>query len=54
MDLERLLDDVGFVPNLNINTENLPFKDFWNPSCVHRPRVCLRRPRVSVAFIFKK
>ena len=37
MDLERLPDDVGFVPNLNINAENLPFKDFWNPSCVHRP-----------------
>jgi len=27
-DLERLLDDVGNVPNLNINAENLSFLCF--------------------------
>ena len=37
-DLERLLDDVGFVavPNININAKNLSFIGFWNPSYVRK------------------
>ena len=34
--LEWLVDDVGFVPNLNISVEKLAFHSFWNPSCVCR------------------
>ena len=51
MGLERLLDDVGFIPNLNINVENLPFIGFYNPSCVRRSMpayACLRPAYVYV------
>ena len=43
--LEWLLDNVRFVPNLNINTKNLHFLCFWNPTCVRRlvlAYACLR------------
>ena len=30
--LERLLDDVGFVPKPSFNVENLAFHSFWNLS----------------------
>ena len=33
--LERLLDDVGFVPKLSFNATNFPHS-FWNPPCMRR------------------
>ena len=30
--LERLLEDVRFIPNLSFNAEKLVFRNFWNPS----------------------
>ena len=32
--MERLLDDMGFIPNLNFNAEKLAFHSFWNPNYV--------------------
>ena len=32
--LERLPDDVEFIPNININAENLPCLGFWNLLCM--------------------
>ena len=64
-DLERLLDDVGYVPSLNFNIENL-FFSLWNLTCmicayVHmhlalraQLLACMHKPRVSVAFYFPK
>ena len=38
--LERLLDDMGFIPNLNINAENMHFLCFETlPTCAGS---CLR------------
>ena len=34
--LERLLEDVGFILNLSINVENLPYLCFWNLLCVRK------------------
>ena len=34
--LERLPDDVEFIPNLSFNAKNLPFIALWNPSNVRR------------------
>ena len=51
MGLEWLLGDVGFIPNLNINIENLSFIGFYNPSCVCRSMLayaCLRPAYVYV------
>ena len=65
--LERSLDDVGFVPNLNINVENLPCLGFWKSLYVHKIKpayacrklrtqadLCVRIARVSFGFIFQK
>ena len=35
--LERLSDDVGFIPNLKFNAENLPFIVSGTLACVHMP-----------------
>ena len=35
--LERLPNDVGFVPNLSFNAENLPFIVFGTLACIHMP-----------------
>ena len=40
--LERLPDDVGFVPNLKINAKILPYLYFWNPLYV-QDCACVRR-----------
>ena len=53
--LERLPDEVGFVPNLKFNVEKFVFYSFWNPSmrtharvhirmhkaCIHKSRACV-------------
>ena len=64
--LEQSLDDVGFVPNLNINAKNLPCLGFWKSLYVHKitptyvcrkPRTqadsCVRIARVSFGLIFQ-
>ena len=64
--LEQSLDDVGFVPNLNINAENLPSLGFWKSLCVHKIKLayackkqctqadsCVRITRVSFGLIFQ-
>ena len=65
--LERLPNDVGFVPNLNINVENMSFLYFWNLTCARRLGLhahaswlytqddsCVRMPRASLALLFQK
>ena len=49
--LERLPDDVGFVPNLKINAKILPYLYFWNP--LYCARLCLRAQTDSCMCILR-
>ena len=40
--LEWLPNDMGFIPNLTLNTEKHVFHSFWNPSMRAQARVCVR------------
>ena len=42
MGLERLPDNVGFIPNLSINAENFPFFMFLKPYMPMQDRACVR------------
>ena len=48
MGLERSPNNVRFIPNLNINVENLPCISFWKSLCVHKigPTYACRKLRV--------
>ena len=65
--LEQFLDDVGFVPSLSINAENLSFFMFLEPyvhaglglhvhaSWLHaQANSCVRMSRASLALLFQK
>ena len=65
--LERSSDDVGFIPNLNINAKNLPCIVFWKSLCMCKigpanacrklcaqADSCMRMARVSFSLIFQK
>jgi len=58
--LEQLLDDMGFIQNLNINEENLPcIVPGIRYVCIRsglREQVdsCMRIARVSLALFFQK
>ena len=65
--LEWLPKDMGFIPNLNINTENLSFLCFWNLTYVRKlvpaytclrlrmqVHACVHRPRAFFGLSFPK
>jgi len=39
--LERLSNDVGFIPKPNFNAKKLVFHSFWNTSMHTHARVCV-------------